>query len=83
MSSSDYNFVIATHSDHFINRFRILIKNGKIPHTDVSIVYCEPNEDNKFVRIHNIKLDEYGDMVNPPWSYREFFIDEVEHLLGP
>ena len=73
-------FILETHSDYFIDRARIEIKQGTIKHDDVSLVYLEAQEDG--VKIHNITFDEIGNFKNEPDDYRSFFLRETERLLG-
>lgn len=74
------NFMIETHSDHIVDRMRILVRLGKIPAEDVSILYFEPVKN--AVQIHNIELDSDGNLDNPPPGYRDFFLRESDRLLG-
>ena len=73
-------FILETHSDHMIDRARIEIMNGNISHEDVGLIYLEPKYGS--VRIHNISINEDGDLIDPPLSYREFFLSETKKLLG-
>lgn len=74
------SFMIETHSDHIVDRTRILVRQGKIPAEDVSILYFEPVKN--AVRIHNIEVDNDGNLENVPSGYRDFFLRESDRLLG-
>ena len=74
------NFVIETHSDYMIDRARVDIREGRIPHEDVSLIYLEPRH--RDVRVHNIKFDEQGNLLDAPSSYRQFFLEESDRFLG-
>jgi len=74
------NFLIETHSDYIVDRMRILVRQEKILASDVSILYFEST--GKSVQIHNIELDNDGNLKNPPEGYREFFLRESDRLLG-
>ncbi len=74
------SFMIETHSDHIVDRIRILVRQGKLPAEDVSILYFEPEEN--AVRIHNIEVDGDGNLKNVPPGYRDFFLRESDRLLG-
>ena len=63
-----------------IDRARIEIMNGRISHEDVGLIYLEKK--NGTVRVHNISLNADGELIDPPASYREFFLDETRKLLG-
>ena len=73
-------FLIETHSDYIIDRFRIEVRTGNLQAEDVSILYFEPTENG--VNIHNMSLDKDGNLVGPPDSYREFFMKETDRVLG-
>ena len=74
------HFMIETHSDYIIDRVRILVKNRIIEPDDVSILYFAPERN--AVKIHNIGLDDNGDLLDVPGGYRDFFIRESDRLLG-
>ena len=71
-------FVVETHSDYLINRVRMDIRDRKcnINENDVSILYFESIGDD--VRIHSIRLDEMGNILDAPPSYRSFFLEEID-----
>ena len=73
-------FLIETHSDYIIDRMRILVRQGILKESDVSIIFFEPQHNS--VAIHNISLDKYGNLQNAPPSYRDFFLKETDRLLG-
>ena len=75
-----HRYVVETHSDAMINRVRIEIMKGKIAPQDVSLIYLEP-VGNK-VRVHNITFDKQANLMGTPPSYRDFFINESDRLLG-
>ena len=74
------SFMIETHSDHIVDRMRILVRQGKIPAEDLSILYFEPVKN--AVQIHNIEVDGDGNLKNVPPGYRDFFLRESDRLLG-
>ncbi len=73
-------FLIETHSDFIVDRIRIEVRNGTLKGDDVSILYFEPN--GNAVNIHNMRLDEYGNLEGAPAAYRDFFTRETDRLLG-
>ncbi len=73
-------FLIETHSDYVIDRIRISVRKGLLKPDDVSILYFEPA--GSAVTIHNLTLDEDGNLRNAPASYRDFFVKETDSLLG-
>jgi len=49
---------------------------------DLIILYFESKEDGSLSGIYNISVDSQGNVINPPDTYREFFLTETERLLG-
>jgi len=83
IARSGHAFIVETHSDHVIDWFRILAKEGEIDHTDIAIIYFEPGADDSTTsRIHQITLDERANLIGQPQGYREFFSEETARLLG-
>ena len=73
-------FLIETHSDYIVDRMRILVRKQLLRPDDVSIIFFEPQRN--AVKIHNIALDEFGNIKDAPESYRSFFLKETDRLLG-
>lgn len=69
--------IVETHSDFFINRIRMDIRDQKIPllPNDVSILYFERNEID--VHIHSIGIDQQGNITGAPPGYGRFFMEEA------
>ena len=72
--------MIESHSDHIIDWFRILVKEGQMSHTYVKIL----NFDNDGARsaIHAISMDKDGNLVDVPKNNRAFFMNERDRLIG-
>ena len=83
LARSDHAFVIETHSDHVVDWFRILIREGSLAPSDAAIVYFEslPGDDSA-TRLHQISFDRQANLHGQPRSYREFFSVETSRLLG-
>lgn len=81
LTNEPYAFVIETHSDAMIDRARIDIRQGRISHKDVSLIYFESNRSHE-IRVHNISFDKMGNLINVPEGYRDFFLKEADRLLG-
>ena len=73
-------FLIETHSDYIVDRVRIAVRQGRLKPDDVSILYFEPN--GRAAKIHNMSLDEHGNLLDAPPGYRDFFAKETDRLLG-
>ena len=74
------SFLIETHSDYILDRTRIEIRKGNVPHNYVSLIYLEPIKNG--VQAHNILFDQQGNLIKPPKGYRDFFIKESNRFLG-
>ena len=73
-------YLIETHSDYLIDRFRIAVRKGLLEADSVSVLYFEPNANG--VTIRNMSLDENGNLMDVPDGYRSFFEMETDTLLG-
>ena len=73
-------FLIETHSDYIIDRVRISVRKRKLKPEDVSVLYFEPK--GRAVTIHDMTLDEHGNLLGVPLGYRDFFVKESDELLG-
>ena len=77
----DKQFIIETHSDYLIDRLRMDIRDKKyISPDDVAILYFEKSQGG--VEIHNLELDEFGNLINAPSTYRQFFLAEERRMFG-
>ena len=74
--------IVETHSDHILDRVRMDIrdKSTALRANDVSILYFEPGDLD--VKIHSIRLDEYGNVLDAPIGYRKFFMEETSRSIG-
>lgn len=75
----DKRFVIETHSDHLLDRVRLAVSENVISADDVNIVFLE--RDGLDVKLHELRLDRMGNVVNAPPSYRAFFLEEDMKLM--
>ena len=73
--------VVETHSDHLIDRVRMDVRDGrtKLTPDDVSILFFERGDLD--VRIHSLRLDGEGNVLNVPPGYRRFFMNESRRSL--
>lgn len=79
--NDDNKFIIETHSDYTINRFRYCLNsNADDKKTSSQILFFERNENGN--SITQIKIGSNGEFIDDlPNSYTEFFIDEELKLL--
>ena len=83
IAGPERQMVVETHSDFIIDRVLMDIrdKTTNLRADDVSILYFEPNDD-RDVTIHSLRLDDRATIIDPPDSYRQFFMDELRRSVG-
>ena len=74
--------VIETHSDYILDRIRMDVRDGNVQlkPDDVSILFFERGAQD--VRIHSLRLDEEGNILDAPIHYRRFFMKETRRSVG-
>ena len=74
--------IVETHSDHLLDRIRMDVRDKvtDLSPQDVSILYFQRVD--LAVHIHSLALDDSGNVLNAPDSYRQFFMDETARSLG-
>ncbi len=82
LASWKRQIVVETHSDHLLDRVRMDVRDGhgRLSPEDVSILYFE--RQNLGFRIYSLRLDDQGNVLDAPQSYRRFFMEEVNRSLG-
>ena len=82
IAGSDRQLVVETHSDYIIDRVRMDVRDGttNLKPEDVSILYFERGESD--VKIHSIRIDADGNVLDAPEGYRQFFSDELTRSIG-
>jgi hypothetical protein len=73
------SFLIETHSDYILDRIRIEIANNMIKHTDVQLLFVQRLSNES--KVHPIRFDSKGNVLDPPQFYREFFLRESARLF--
>jgi predicted ATPase len=80
-TKEDKKFLIETHSDYTIDRFRLNIRKGKNKKIKSQVLFFERNE--KGNTVTPLVFDENGNYPeDQPKSFREFFIKEELNMLG-
>ncbi len=69
IAAAGKQLVVETHSDYLIDRVRMDVRDGTtgLKPEDVSILYFEPGD--LAVKIHSIRLDQMGNVLDAPYSY--------------
>ncbi len=82
IATRERQILVETHSDYIIDRVRMDVRDEKtqLRPDDVSILYFE--RAGPSVEIHNLKIDQNGNICDSPPGYRQFFMDEVSRDLG-
>lgn len=82
IAANGKQIIVETHSDYLIDRVRTDVRdaNTDLKPEDVSILYFE--RDVRDVEIHSIRIDEMGNVINAPPSYRRFFMEEIRRSIG-
>ena len=73
--------IVETHSDHLLDRVRMDVRDGTthLRPEDVSILFFERRDLD--IRIHSLRLDKEGNVLDTPPSYRQFFMEETRRSL--
>ena len=81
IAAANRQLVVETHSDHLLDRVRMDVRDGTTNLTpdDVSILFFERGDLD--VRIHSLRLDAEGNVLDAPPSYRRFFMEETRRSL--
>ena len=82
IAGAGQQLIVETHSDYIIDRVTMDIRDGvsSLKSEDVSILYFEPGDLD--VRIHSIRIDKYGNILDAPPNYRQFFVRETQRSIG-
>jgi AAA15 family ATPase/GTPase len=72
-------FVIETHSDYLLDRIRQAVASGLIMPQQVSIIFFD--KPLLETTIHHLSLDDNGNILDVPPSYRRFFLEEEMNIL--
>lgn len=74
--------IVETHSDYIMDRARMDVRDKKtdLKPDDVSILFFERGDLD--ARIHSIRIDEDGNVLNAPESYGKFFMEETRRVIG-
>jgi hypothetical protein len=64
-----------------IDRIRMDIRDGKhLKPSEVAILYFE--RVGGVAQIHTMEIDPFGNLIEAPPGYRQFFLEEERRLLG-
>lgn len=82
VAGRDRQLIVETHSDYILNRIRMDVRDSVISlkPEDVSVLFFERGDSG--VRIHSIRFDELGNVLDSPAGYRRFFTRETRRSIG-
>ena len=74
--------IIETHSDYIVDRVLLDVRDRRtdLEAEDVSILYFQ--REDLDVRIHSIRVDDEGSVLDAPEGYRRFFQDELNRVIS-
>jgi len=79
--TQEKTFIIETHSDYFLDRIRLDLRDGsRVTPEDVKVLYFEKKKGR--VEIADMDFDANGNLLDAPASYRTFFLNEEKRMLG-
>ena len=83
MAGPRRQLIVETHSDNLMDRVRMDVRDGVsgLKPEDVSILFFERHDTD--VRIHSLRIDQEGNVLNAPDGYRQFFMDEMTRSVWP
>ncbi|HVX34780.1 MAG TPA: AAA family ATPase [Hyphomicrobium sp.] len=71
-------FLVETHSDYIINRFRYCLHASKT-NLETKVLFCENTKKGNVV--HEVSVSSRGEIENAPSNYRTFFLREQHKLF--
>ena len=79
VSKSRKTVVVETHSDYLVDRLRLEVKRNNLKESDVRIYFLEKRGSQ--TKLHILKIDAQGNVLDAPDGYRDFFLREQTALL--
>lgn len=78
-SANGSQLIIETHSDHIVNGIRVSVKENKVNHREVNVLFFNRTDydSEQYSEITNIQVDREGNLSN----YPENFLDEWNNQL--
>lgn len=82
VAAQGQQLIVETHGDHLIDRVRMDVRDGTtgLKPEDVSLLFFERGD--LEVSIHSLRIDEAGNVLDAPPSYRQFFLEETNRSIG-
>lgn len=82
VAASDRQVLVETHSDYLLDRVRMDVRDGctALKPEDASVLFFE--REGHTVRMHPLRFDQNGNVLDAPPGYRQFFMDETRRSVG-
>ena len=82
IAESGRQLIVETHSEYIVDRVRMDIRDRttELKPEDVSVLFFERADLD--VRIHSLRFDEQGNVIDAPDGYGQFFMDETRRSIG-
>jgi predicted ATPase len=80
IAGREIQVVLETHSDYIVDRIRAEIAEDTLDADDAQLLFFE--KEDLETTVHRIPFDGGGNVVDPPSSYRRFFLQEEISLLS-
>lgn len=77
---SGRQYVIETHSEYLITRFRILIAKKKLKPEDVALYFCMPAPDSEGRLVRRIGISDRGELIDAPAEFFKTYIADSYEL---
>lgn len=78
VANRQYRYIIETHSEYLINRFRRLIRKGSLSSDDVAVYYVQPSPIG--AEVHKIVFEKSGKISGAPKGFFETYQVDVLNI---
>jgi AAA15 family ATPase/GTPase len=78
LTKGNKRFIVETHSDFILDRLKYEIEQKNISNDDVGILFFDTEKSE--TKVWQIDLGKNGLPIDPPISYRKFFLDELDKV---
>ena len=81
-AASGRQLIVETHSEYIVDRVRMDIRDRTthLKPDDVSLLFFDRTDLD--VRIHSLRFDEQGNLLDAPDGYGQFFMNETRRSIG-
>jgi hypothetical protein len=81
--SAERQFIVETHSEYLINRFRVLVLKKQIDKEKIRILFFNSSKENNQPSVDSISINPDGSLENaPPEFFNTYYLDSFELAMG-